>query len=98
MSELFNSETGWLNLTNATLGLAVLISLFAVGRVVYQELCSRAAKRAGGPVKRHSQALNLESLGITIADGGSPMNEIVRKVKRTTIDPDDPPNIIRSEN
>ena len=98
MPELFNSETGWLNLTNAVLGLAVLISLFTVGRVVFQELRLRAAKRVGRPMKHHGKALNLESLGITMPDGGDPINEMVRQVKHTTIDPDDPPNIIRSEN
>jgi hypothetical protein len=98
LPELFNSETGLLTLTNAVLGLAVLISLLAVGRVVFQELRVRAVKRVGRPMKHLGQALNLESLGITMPDGGDPINEMIRQVKRTTIDPDDPPNIIRSEN
>lgn len=98
MSELFTSETGWLNLTNAVLGLAVIVCLLAVGRVMIQELHAWAAKRARTSIVDDDHAFNLESLGITMADGGERINELPRHIKRTAVHPDDPPNIVRSDN
>jgi hypothetical protein len=97
LSEIFESETGWLSLTNAALGLAVLVLLVAVGRVVLHEVFVWVAMRPQVVGKRIAHSLNLESLGIRLTDGGDPINELTRRETKKT-DPDDPPNIIRSEN
>jgi hypothetical protein len=81
-------DTLWLNLTNIALGIVTLICLVAVGRVVFQEVMSRVRAR----VPRYQtdpHAAFVPELGLTMADGGTPVDE----------DPHtDPPNIQRSEN
>ncbi|HEY6950955.1 MAG TPA: hypothetical protein VI758_01040, partial [Bacteroidota bacterium] len=84
--------------TNVALGLAVFLSLLAVSRVVFQELRARAGLRSGKAVIHRGNGLNLESLGITMNDGGEPINEMSRQTRPRAMDPDDPPNITRSEN
>lgn len=98
MSEFLNSESSWLNLTNALLGVAVLVCLFAVGRVVLQDIRARMALRARTAVKHDDHAFHLESLGITMADGGQPINESAFPLNNKPVESDDPPNIIRSDN
>lgn len=98
MSELFNPETGWLNATNAILGIAVLICLFAVGRVVLAELRALAVKRARASLATDDHTFDLATLGITMADGGEPINEMAIKPKRPSGESDEPQNIIRSDN
>jgi hypothetical protein len=98
VSEILNSETGWLNLTNAALGLAVLVCLIAVSRVVIQEIRVRATKRVRTPILHDDHAFSLESLGVTMADGGEPINEIAPQFRRDAANGVDPPNITRSEN
>ena len=97
LSHIFESESIWLNLTNAALGLAVLVLLVAVGRVILQEVFGWAAMRPRDVRKRFAHSLNLEAFGITLADGGEPVNEMTRH-ERKKMDLDDPPNIIRSDN
>jgi len=94
---IFDSETGWLGLMNIALGLAVLVCLFALGRVLLRELRGRLAKHPSLAFKRDGHPLNLESLGITLHDGGEPINETTRRAARNS-GSDDPPNIIRSDN
>lgn len=99
MFDFLDSETMWLNLTNATLGLVTLICLVAVGQVILPELLARfAAKRATVPVQEDSHAFDLSGLGITMADGGERIDESVHAVRRDAGQDDDPPNIIRSVN
>lgn len=97
MSELFNSETGWLNITNAILGVAVLVFLLAVGRVMIQELRTLVSNRIRVPIAHDDHAFDIKSLGITMADGGEPINEMVYR-RKPSPDSDDPQNIIRSDN
>jgi hypothetical protein len=98
VSDFLNSETGWLNLTNAVLGIVVLVCLVVVGRAVIKELYVRAAKRSRMPLEHDKHAFSLQSLGITMADGGEAINE--NKDVRIPSQPDivDPPNIVRSDN
>jgi hypothetical protein len=96
--ELFNSETGWLNLTNAVLGLAVLACILVVGRVMIQEMRAWASARVRNRVAQDDHAFDLNSLGITMADGGEPVNEMARQTRKPSATPDDPQNIIRSDN
>ncbi len=98
MIEFFNSETGWLNLTNAVLGLAVLVCFLTVGRVMIQEARAWASKRFRAQIAQDDHAFDLKSLGITMADGGKPINEMTRQSRIAPTDLDDPQNIIRSDN
>ncbi len=98
MSELLNSEAGWLNIVNAALGLAVLICLVAVGRVLIQDIRNRIAERRRSPVLDGQHTFNLTSLGITLADGGELIDEASLKLNHRPPDEDIPPNIVRSEN
>jgi hypothetical protein len=98
VTELLNSQTGWLTITNAALGLAVLVCLVAVGRVVLQEVRALASERLRSSLAHDDHAFNLESLGITMADGGEPTKDFTRPAGRTTVDPDEPSNCIRSDN
>ena len=98
MSEFFDSESMWLNLTNAALGLVTLACLIMVTRAIVQELLAKAKKAVRVPVEHDDHAFNIQALGITMADGGEPIDEahqVRAENKRTDIDP---PNIIRSEN
>jgi hypothetical protein len=96
--DFLNSETGWLNLTNAVLGIVVLVCLIVVGRAVIKEIYVRAAKRVRVPLEQDKHAFNLQSLGITMADGGEAINENKDLCIKTPPDVNDPQNIVRSDN
>lgn len=98
MTEFLNSQTGWLNLTNVLLGVAVFLCFVAIGRAVLQEVHIWAVKRFRTAPPHDDHAFTLESLGITMADGGKPLNEMTQKKNREVADRDDPQNIIRSDN
>lgn len=99
MFDFLNSETMWLNLTNATLGLVTLVCLVAVARIFIPELLAKlAAKRARVAVENDSHAFDLSGLGITMADGGERIDESTHAARRSSDQDDDPPNIIRSTN
>lgn len=99
MFDFLDSETVWLNLTNAALGLVTLICLVAVARIIVPELFAKlAAKRARVPVEDDSHAFDLSGLGITMADGGERIDQTSKAVRRSSDEDDDPPNIVRSTN
>ncbi len=98
MTEFLTSETGWLSVTNISLGVAVIVCLVAVGRVIIQDLRARAVARRRLRNERDRSELLLSSLGITMADGGEPIDENLIKAQRRPPEEDDPPNVIRSDN
>lgn len=76
-------DTFWLNLTNAALGVVVLVCLLAVALGVVKALVSRrrARARASAELDREMKelvasfqsgphVLNVPGLGMTMADGG----------------------------
>lgn len=91
MVDTLDPETIWLNLTNAALGLVTLICLLAVIYVTVKEAIDRWVVKGRIPVESDTHAFHIEDLGITMADGGEPVDE--KKQFR-----DDPPNIVRSNN
>jgi hypothetical protein len=95
LSELFNSETFWLTLVNIALGLAVLAYVFISGRAVVQELKNRAERSRRLASKSDSGNFNLASLGITLQDGGEPLNEMKQALRQSNT-PDNSPQIVRS--
>ena len=75
----------WLNLTNAALGIVVLICCVMVGFGVVQELAARRKKRATeGALDREvtnllagfdGHAFHVPGLGVTMADGGEELGK-----------------------
>ena len=73
----------WLNVMNAVLGLVVLICCAAVGVGIFQELAARRRKRASlAAMDREvsdlvagfdGHAFQVPALGMTMADGGTPV-------------------------
>ena len=75
-------STYWLNFTNAALGVVVLICFIAVGIGVVQELAARR-KRARAIDREvtdlvaayDGHSFHVPSLGVTMADGGEPLEK-----------------------
>ena len=79
-------ETLWLNLTNLALGVVVLLCLGAVAVGVIQELHAKRKLRVemkgiDGELRdlvstyRDGHAFDVPGLGLTMADGGEPLDE-----------------------
>ena len=99
MFDNFNSETFWLNATNAVLGLVTVVCLAIVGRVAFKEIYERVvAKRSRIPLEEDSHAFNLADLGITMADGGVRVDELQHTAHVCADKMPDPANIFRSNN
>jgi len=98
MSDIYNSETFWLIATNIILGLVTVICLVAVGGAVFKEVLSRLAARSRVPLAEDTHAFNLADLGITMADGGTRIDEVKKNERFTGDDLSDPGNIVRSVN
>lgn len=90
MPDFLDSETMWLNITNAALGLVTLICLGVFVYGVVQEIKERVRRRVR--VTADSHTFQLEQLGITMADGGELIDETSGQTR-----PGDPSNIVRSE-
>ncbi len=77
-------DTLWLNLTNIGLGVCVLIcvgvAVAGIGRDIYAKMQARAAKRDVFVYESHS--MMLPDLGLTMADGGEPVNDDEPKPKQ----------------
>ena len=98
MTEILNSESGWLNLTNILLGVAVLACIVVVAKVIIQDVRVRVAARSRRPIVQDDHAFTLSSLGITMADGGERIDEKTIKSRGRQTPDDDPPNVDRSDN
>jgi hypothetical protein len=72
MTDWSSPETFWLNMTNAALGLVVLLLFAGVAYAAISELLvrarARAAARERGPAGFHT--FMVPGLGTTMADGG----------------------------
>ena len=78
-------STYWLTITNIGLGVVVLICCGAVAFGIVQELAARRRKRASmSQLDREvsdlvsaydGHAFNVPGLGVTMADGGDPLNK-----------------------
>ena len=83
-------STYWLTITNAALGVVVLICCFAVGIGVFQEILAKRRKAASmSTIDREvsdlvasfddGHAFHLPELGVTMADGGEPLENPLKK-------------------
>ena len=71
MGAWLRSETFWLDLTNAALGVVTLVCVLAVCVGIVQDLLPRLRSRFAHEKDDH--ALFTPELGLTMADGGRPI-------------------------
>jgi len=72
MVDFSDPETLWLNLTNLGLGIVTLAALVGVGVVLVREIIARV--KVDVPSTDH--ALLHPDLGLTMADGGEPIQTV----------------------
>lgn len=65
----------WLNVTNAVLGALTLAAVAAFGWGLWLDIRERAAMRANTRVVRDDHAFVFGELGMTMADGGTPVDK-----------------------
>jgi hypothetical protein len=95
MFESMNSETVWLTITNAGLGIVSLVCIIAVGVVAGKEIYADMKEKVRVPQLQDDHSFMLSDLGITMADGGERL-EKTPQAKSDTVN--DETNIQRSEN
>ena len=96
-----DSDTFWLTVINAILGLVTLICVVAMGSGLYQDVKARVLARRRVRVTADDHAFVLPKLGITMADGGERIDvPQATKPQAGENDPtrEDPANIWRSNN
>jgi hypothetical protein len=84
-------QTLWLNFVNLGLGIVTLVCIAAIGYGVLQDVRERVRKRAGARVSNREvsdlmsglggHAFHLPGLGMTMADGGEPLESPVPPAK-----------------
>ena len=82
MQEFLSSETSWLTLTNIALGVVTLACLIAVARTAFMELAERARSKANASQWQDDHSFVFSDLGITMADGGEPIDEWERRSRK----------------
>ena len=65
----------WLDITNAGLGVFCLVCLVALGWAVVRDLRDRHHAREVEEAQNSFHVLHLGELGVTMADGGRPVDE-----------------------
>lgn len=90
-------QTLWLNIINLSLGLVTVVCCAAIGYGVFQDLRERARKRAVGQVSDREvstlvkgfdgHVFNMPGLGLTMADGGEPLEKPAVSPKTTAKTP-----------
>lgn len=96
MFNSMDSETLWLTITNVGLGIVTLICIIAVGIVIAKEVFADVRSKVRLPQLQDDHSFMLNDLGITMADGGKPIDE-KEQAKNYNFE-DDEKNIQRSEN
>ncbi len=96
MFDSMDSETLWLTITNAGLGIVTLICVIAVGGVIAKEIFADMRNKVRIPQLQDDHSFLLDDLGITMADGGNRIDE-KENAKKYDMDSDEK-NIQRSEN
>ena len=66
-------NTYWLNITDIVLGLVTLACLAFVAQAAFREVYARLADRLTARLHADAHALTLPELGLTMADGGEPI-------------------------
>jgi hypothetical protein len=71
MFNFTDPQTFWLNVTNSILGIVTLVCLIAVSVSAVKEL----VERLRAPQTEDDHSLYVGDLGLTMADGGKPVDE-----------------------
>jgi hypothetical protein len=74
MFDWSDPNTLWLNVTDIALGIVTLACLAFVAQAAFREVYARLANRVSARLHEDSHALALPELGLTMADGGEPIN------------------------
>ncbi|HXK59846.1 MAG TPA: hypothetical protein PLP42_08100 [Acidobacteriota bacterium] len=69
-------RTVWLNVTNAILGLVILVSLGLVAKAMIDEIRRRKTRKV---LSLDDHAYPVEGLGLTMADGGEQIRAAEKK-------------------
>jgi len=90
-------QTLWLNIINLSLGLVTVVCIAASGYGVLQDVRERARKRASDrAIERAAMnvvsglgghAFDMPGLGLTMADGGEPVDKSAKAPKSTAKTP-----------
>jgi hypothetical protein len=90
-------QTLWLNIINLSLGLVTVVCIAAIGYGVLQDVRERARKRASDrAIERAAMnvvsglgghAFDMPGLGLTMADGGEPVDKSAKAPKSTAKTP-----------
>lgn len=90
-------QTLWLNIVNLSLGVVTLVCIAAISYGVLQDLRARAKKRASdSAIERKAMdvvsgfgghAFDMPGLGLTMADGGEPLDKVAQPQKPATKSP-----------
>ena len=90
-------QTLWLNIINLSLGLVTLVCIAAIGYGILQDVRARSRKRASeGAMQRAAEgvvsglgghAFDMPGLGLTMADGGEPLDKAAEASKRAAKTP-----------
>jgi hypothetical protein len=70
MTDWSNPETFWLNVTNAALGVVVLLALGGIVAAALSDVFARIRARAAARESVEAHAFLVPGLGMTMADGG----------------------------
>lgn len=80
MFDWSDPNTFWLNVTDIVLGLVTLACVAFVGQAVLREVYARLAQRLTiHPHHEDAHSLALTELGLTMADGGEPIDQKTHK-------------------
>ena len=78
MFDWSDPNTFWLNITDIVLGVVTLACLAFVAQAVAKEVYARLAARLPVRLRHDSHAFNVPELGLTMADGGEPVDPTKR--------------------
>jgi len=72
-----NPQTLWLNLTNLALGIVTVLALVVLAGGIAQEVLARRrkAREMAGLDSEVRHLLHVPELGLTMADGGEPLQQ-----------------------
>lgn len=86
-------QTLWLNVINLSLGIVTLVCFIVIGYGLFQDVRERSRKRAGArALNRETGALvsglgdhafDMPGLGMTLADGGEPLEKPAKSAPKT---------------
>jgi hypothetical protein len=74
MFDWSDPNTYWLNITDIALGAVTLVCVALVAQAVLREVLARVRNRIPAALRQDSHAFAVPELGLTMADGGEPVN------------------------